>query len=376
MNILQEGVKAISNFLGTDQPETTLRERLLDPANVDQDAREVSDAPAPTEAILRQPAPEEAPETYEGLDEFEINSLLDEDLQDDFDPWDGEDFNLENPTEMERNAKLQEEMYRDAEQGIEDDTLGVLMTDEAAKREHLEDVKIAENAGAKGYVKSTSGARFMPFDSLEGQGPDKGMSKQEIGYGIKIPKVWFSKDKKKWPKIDGVPVDISKGITEEQATTMLRDVLEDSDKTAKTKLSKWSDMTAQEKVFWSDLTYNMGAKAIDKNPKAKAAANAGRTVEAMVLALDSIRAAGKPLPGLLNRRLTRYNQAALEITGAPVVEEYNFGEEIKIKFSSDFMTDKVSPKFAKKIKANDGWLTISKGGVDSFVKKADDNFKF
>jgi len=365
MGILQEGVNAVANLFG-DSDDSTLRERLLDPNNIEQ---------KPTEPVVsfREPAPEESPDTYEGLEEYELASFAGD--TGDFDPWEGEDFNLE--PEGNKQEIVETKLYDDAEQGFNDDSLGLPMTKHGARKDYFNDVKIAENGSEKGLTKTPTDERFMPFDSIEGTGPDASMSKQEIGYGVKIPKKWFSDDKNKWPMVEGVRIDIKKGITRDQATAMTENIIDDSFKQASSKFTKWEDMSEMEKVFWADLTYNGGAKAINKNPKARAAANAGRTVEGMVLALDFIKANDKPMRGLLNRRLSRYNQAALEITGTPVVEEYVFGKEIKIKFSSDFMTDKISEKLAKKIKANDGWLTVSRGGDnEDDLFKADDNYKF
>ncbi len=360
---IKESIDAVVSFF--NGKDTTLRERLLDPLNEEQDTAEPV-----AEVVIKQPAPEQVPETYEGLEEYELTSLIKD--TEDLDLWDGTDYSLE--TE-DQDIAAQEQLAADSEQGYDDDSLGVLVSKEAARREHLEDIKRVENA--KGLVRTATDERFMPFDSIEGTGPDSSMSNQEIGHGIKIPKVWFEKDKNKWPVVEGVHIDISKGITKDQEEVMLQNLFDDSFKQASSKLNKWKDMTEMEKVFWADLTYNGGAKAINKNPKAKAAANAGRTVEGMILALDFIKVNHKISRGLLNRRLSRYNQAALEITGAPVIEEYRFGKGAKVKFSSDFITDKVSQKFAKKINNNDGWYVIVKGDVDnSFNHKADDNYKF
>lgn len=363
MNMIMDGLTAVGEALGMGGEPESIREEYIQPERVTQPAPDIKEVEA---------------ENYDELDEFDF-TLMDgtKGSSTDFNPWEGEEFNLRNESDQEANVRLQEEMYGEAAQGFENDTLGVKVTQQTARKEHTKDIMKMENGAEVGLIKTTTEEKFMPIDSIEGTGPDASMSTQEIGYGIKIPKSWLGKDKSKWPKVQGVTLDIKKGITKEQAEAMMSSELEKSYKAAEPKLSKWRDMTEKEKVFWADLTYNGGAKAINKNPKAKAAANLGNTVEGMILALDFIKAGGKASRGLLNRRISMYNQAALEITGAPVIEEYEFGKDIKIKFSSHFMTDKVSKKLAKKVKANEGWLTISKGGDREGVKfEANDNYKF
>jgi ribosomal protein L21E len=71
-----------------------------------------------------------------------------------------------------------------------------------------------------------------------------------------------------------------------------------------------------------------------------------------------------------------YNQAALEVTGAPIIEKYEFGDEIKVKFSSSMMTDKVSKRFTKKINDAGGWYTVTKGSGKQATWEVGDNFKF
>lgn len=366
MALLEQGVKAISNFFGGE--DTTLRERLLDPNN-----EEILIEEEPN--IIRQPEPEPK-ETYEDLDEFELDSITDDDDGDFFDPWEGETFDLEVDQRMKNNAKLQEQMYGDLSEGLDNQSLGVMVTKEAARKDIFEDLKMRENADKKGLVSTPTGNKFMPFESIEGEGPDSGMSKFEIGYGIKIPKAWLGDDKSKWPVVEDVPVNVKEGMSEDKVLALSETLLEDSYNVSSEKLNKWDDMTEMEKGFWADLTHNGGHRAINKNPEAMKAANAGRTVEGMVLALDFIKYNDKPSRGLLNRRLSRYNQAALERTGVPVVESYKFGKDIEVKFGSSFMTDKISDKLANKIKNNDGWLKISTGGDDDKVWEVDDDFKF
>jgi len=262
---------------------------------------------------------------------------------------------------------------------FEGGTLVSSQSEQQAVTSHYNQLKSMENPEERGLVKGKTGDRFMPFESAEGRGPDKSMSKFEIGYGIKVPEKWFSKDKKNWPVVDGVPLDISKGATREQADSMLRSAQENSRKSAKKRLTKWDDMTEGERVFWTDLTYNGGAGAIDKNPKAKALANKGFTTEAMIAALDFIRSAGELSRGLLNRRVSLYNQAAVEVNGAPIIEEYKFSQgSVDVKFAHKFMTNTVSPAFEVK-NGKGGWLNIitkDAGEPKAVTKKMDRNHNF
>lgn len=366
-DILQGGINAVKEFIG-GEPEPTIRERIN----------------APGEAI-RQPVPEQEEIRYEN--DFDDIPDIPE-MPENYDPpaygREDDSFDLGQPDDYDFRTEqdIQDTLWNNGkleQQGIEaidGDATALESSPIQAKSQHLEDIKTMENREEKGLVKSHTGDKFFPTDSMEGQGPDSGMSTMEIGYGVKVPKTWLTGDKRSWPIIDGVKVDVSKGITKQQAESLSRDLMEKAYKAASPKLSSWSKMTEKEKTFWADLTYNGGASAINKNPKARAAANAGHTVEGMILALDFIKAGGKVARGLLNRRISMYNQAALEVTGAPIIEKYEFGDEIKVKFSSSMMTDKVSKRFTKKINDAGGWYTVTKGSGKQETWEVGDNFKF
>lgn len=243
------------------------------------------------------------------------------------------------------------------EKRFEEGTLVTTQEPGQARSGHLRDLTAFENAQKEGLVKSSTGNKWMPIKSGEGRGPDKNMSFYEIGHGIKIHEDWLGTDKSKWPTVKGVKVDVSQGLTEDQEEAFVGQLLDKSYVAAKEKISTWDDLSENAKVFWGDLAYNGGAGAIDKNPKAKAAVENGYSVEGMILALDYIGSAGKPSRGLLNRRISMYNQAASEINGAPIIEEYKFGDEIKVKFAHGFMTEKVSKGFKKK-QGDELWRTI------------------
>ena len=347
-DILKEGIDMVKGFFEPSK-EPTIRERILQPDPVEPEQVEV-DLPEPG--------------SYWADD------------KDSFDPGPSESYNM--VTEMEREARSQEEMNSMEDKAIESVHSGetaIKRTPVQVRTSHLDYVKKTENGSRKGFEKDATGGRFMPISSMEGEGPDSGMSDMEIGYGIKIEKSWLTNDRSKWLKIDGVPVDIRKGISEDQASSMTKEYLDKAYKTASSKLKHWDKMAESEKAFWADLTYNGGAKAINKNPKAMAAANSGHTVEAMILALDYIKAGGKIARGLLNRRLSMYNKAALEVAGAPIIEEYRMGDSIEVKFSSSLMTDKASKEFTNKVNRSD-WYKITKGNYQVGVWGVQDNYQF
>jgi hypothetical protein len=73
-----------------------------------------------------------------------------------------------------------------------------------------------------------------------------------------------------------------------------------------------------------------------------------------------------------------YNQAALEMSGVPIVEQYDFSDAgINLKFSTPFMTDKVSKKFKKKVDS-EGWYhlvgSVDKKDVKSYKVNLDYQF--
>jgi len=373
MDILKEGLNFVKGLVAPGEPET-IREQVIAPASVSrQPAMEPDDEDI--DLLTEMDLPNTGGDEYGSHSEFTAPKLGY--LDSGFDPGKPEDYDMKTDEERSQELFNKGSMADRAGRGIiEKKDFSLLYSDDQVLDYHLNTLKKLENGAKKGFVKAPDGDKFMPIASGEGEGPDKGMSTMEIGYGTKIPDKWLSTNKEYWPIVDGVKIDVSKGITEDQELSMRKANLDKSYKAAAPKLKAWKDMTGMEKMFWGDLSYNGGAAAIDKNPKAKAAANEGRTIEAMVLALDYIKSAGKASRGLLNRRVSMYNQAALENTGAPVIEEYEFGETIKVKFSTPFMTNKVGRGFAEKINKNDLWYTVTKGSGPTISQKADKNFNF
>lgn len=252
-----------------------------------------------------------------------------------------------------------------ATQAMADGNTVAQSTTESAKQDLFDSLKVSENDGNKGFRMTNSGNRFMPFESLEG---DKGdMSKYEIGYGIKIPKKWMSDNQKDWLVLDGEPIDVRKGITQEQADRLLEERMNLAVNAA-SKVPNFDKMTPKGQMYFADFLYNLGDDGMQRNPKSLKALKAGYTTEAIALTLDAIRAKGKPYRGLLERRIKGYNEAALEIAGAPTIEKYEYGSSVRVKFAYPFMTDTVSKKFNKQV-GEDGWMNVtstSEEGVKTY----------
>ncbi len=246
-----------------------------------------------------------------------------------------------------------------------------------ARSSYLTEIKNRENPSKVGFQTANGVSKFMPIASSEGTGPDKDiMSKFEIGYGIKIPKVWLGADEDKWPVVQGVSVNIRNGLTDEQATAMSKDIMDKSYASAGKTVSGWKNLSENEKTYWADLAYNGGSGAIKKNKRAMKAAEKGLSVEAMIDVFHFIGSGGKRSRGLLNRRLSMYNQAALSISGAPVATSYEVKDGLVfIQFANGFMTNKISKKMSDKITKN-GNKYIMKEPFEKGSWKADKIYKF
>lgn len=391
INMIKDGYNKIKEFMGLGE-QSIVRETVLEP---DAPVADTTPIPvAPTPVLQNEPV---EPKGTPGI--FDDQPILEEPgeiLEEDIDPTvptteipEGMPLDFTKDDVMEEQVKMfefydhdfnlktdievDEELYgADVDTAIDavsNNKTGMLLKPDAALEKHSSELRLAENP-------QKIGLKDGVFRSYTDQGAGSpGMTDQAIGYGIRIEEKWLTDDRKKWPKIDGVPVDVREGITEDQADRWSRQILKSAHTRASKKLKGWDKMPEMTKAFWADLVYNGGIGAIDKNPKAKAAMNSGNTVEGMILALDYIKTDGKPSEGLLKRRLNMYNQAALELTGVPVVESYEFGDKVKLKFSSMFMTDKVSDKFADRVNKQDTYL-LTKAGGKRRNASVDSNFKF
>jgi len=266
-----------------------------------------------------------------------------------------------------------------AEEGT--DTKGRL-SKAGARYQYNDKLREWENPNGSGYEEYKGKKKFMPFESIEGTGSDPGNSKYEIGYGVKIKQSWISDNRENWPKINGIPTDIREGISKEKAQEWCLELQDKAYNQAKRSASSaWTNLSEAEKTLWTDLTYNGGAKAIDKNPKAKEALTKGYSVEAALKTLDYIHAGSKgkarSLRGLLNRRLSMYNNVALDLPGVPVIDSYSIEEgNVKVNFSSQFNTDKVSSSYLKKLNQNKSLSFKVKPGMPEGDYKANKEYDF
>lgn len=287
-----------------------------------------------------------------------------------------DDFAVTTPSAEELGKRREDITTEDARSMYMEGTMAAQTDEETAQNDYLTRIRTLENADQKGK----KGNKFYPIESLEGTGPDGDVfSDKELGYGIKVMKEWLEDDPKGWPMIDGVPVNVQDGITEQQARSLTQSAIDKARESASKKIPKYDDMTAYEKQYWTDLTYNGGTAISKRNPKAMKAAEAGYSGEAMIKTFDYIKAGGSKTRGLLNRRLNMFNEASSEISGLPVVEEYQWGEDgVKIKFASKIESDKVSKKFRDKINKAEGWYTVGKGGAEGTTQthKLNDQYEF
>lgn len=356
-NILARVGNAISNFFNGGQAEPTVQSRIYDQEP----------------ALAAAPSPTKAPE---GVDFGDLQSYTVENTKN-LSPADLislPDYHEPVATVSGDKGKM---VKADLEAGLADGGFAVKSTKHSAAASLIESIKKIENPNEKGLVRTADGTElFMPFNSMEGRGPDKANSIMEVGYGTKILESWLSDDKSKWPVLDGVPVDVRKGITRDQAEAFTQKSLDGAFRASKAKVAGFDEATEMQKKYWVDLAYNGGENVFENNPSAMKTLKAGYGLEGIIKTFDYIKAGGKVTRGLLNRRLSGYNEAALEHSGAPVVTEYIFGPEIKVKFGTKFLTDKVSKAFAQKVNAAGGWLTVSRGGNETKVRKVGDNFRF
>ncbi len=242
---------------------------------------------------------------------------------------------------------------------------------------YLEALKKHENSGNEGLTTIGGQKRFMMFQSLP-EKREKGQSEYEIGYGIKVMDDWLGDDPNKWLKIHGVPVDVREGLTPDQVNTIMMDRLMKDQAVTSTQLQHWDKMTEEERVGWQDLVYNGGIGLLKSPSQAKSAADKGHTLEGLVKLSHFTRAGKDHYRGLLTRRLNMYNKAALSVSGAPVIEKYQWGENgIQIKFSSKLVSDKFSNKFKKEVNDNGGWYSVP-GNVTGKTMEysANDDYEF
>lgn len=190
-----------------------------------------------------------------------------------------------------------------------------------------------ENSANEGL----KGGRFFPINSLEGKG-DLNPTGKEIGFGMVIKPEWLGKDKAKWPVINGVPMDVKRGLTPEQVEVFVADKVKEVQGDMAKIVPRWDELAPEVKLYFTDFGFNTGANAIrDKNPSAFKALEAGQPIDAMIATFDywNVTKGGKKEAnrGLLNRRLNEYNEVARSM-GVPEVESYKWGGgRAQVKFT-------------------------------------------
>ena len=377
-SFFSKGLAALSGLLDPDQDPLTVREQVvqgLHPEGTSDD--EKANVRRQVDELMerkRVKQPEAViPDVVDDSIMQPVEDIVSPDAIPEFDIGEPLDVSSQNEIEAEESWRMR--ALGSAVESIQEETLGADMSKTEARVQHWDEVKQMENPGEMGLTQTPTGTVFMPFDV---PGFSGAASEVNIGYGIKVDPAWLKDDKKKWPVVDGVPVNVKNGITREQAKTMGTDILEKSYDQAKKVLgTEWGKATEREKSFWADLTYNGGAGAMAKNAKAMTAAKKGLGVEAMIKSLDYIKVDGKKVRGLLNRRISMYNQAALGISGAPIIESYEFGSDIKVKFSSNFMTSKMGKGMTKKINDNDGWYKVTGGPAgETISREVNEDYNF
>lgn len=363
MKFLESAIKSIGAFLGEGGSPDEVRKGIL--GTLPQTQATAQEQPTEV-APLRQPIIESETITDQGAPGMRDTS----DFMDD-------DGSLFIPMDIKEKARNLDSSFDEngAVMDLMGNRLGVTRTKGQALKSYIEGLKKRENPGNRGLVDFGGQKKFMPFKSIA-EKREPGQSEFEIGYGIKVMDKWLDTREINWPVIDGVPVDIQEGITPQQAESLLIERTKKDRDILRSKFKTWGDMTEEEKIGWQDLSYNGGPGAIEKNPKAMAAANAGHTLEGLALLFDYTKAGNNRYRGLFTRRLNVYNKAALSVTGAPIVEEYKWGKnEVWVKFSSSIRSDKFSDNFKKKVSKN-GWYKVPGPGGKPKDGKVGENFQF
>jgi hypothetical protein len=347
---------SISEFLGQGADHKSISDRILsnfptEPVQKEQ-VQEVQE-PAP----VKQPMLPDAP-ALNVPDEITDDTVYEEDIDDSLPEF--EQMDVRGQWEIKAADEIKDRRSRTdaAIRSIAERSGGLTRNKGQANNLYLNMVKEHENPSMKGLSTVNGEKRFMMFESIS-EKKTPGLSKYEIGYGLKVKEDWLSDDPKKWLKIHDVPVDVRQGLTVKQVNTLLEERVGKDRAVTGAQLSKWADMTEEEKMCWQDLTYNGGIGLLKSNSEAKTAANKGYGMEGIVKLTHFTRAGSNRYRGLLKRRINMYNHAALSVPGAPVIEKYEYGPKgMRIKFSSKLMGDSFSPAFKKKVNDNAGWYNV------------------
>ena len=326
----------------------------------EQIMKNLKQAPAPTENVQvgagLYTQPTDVPEVPD-LQQLHPNEIQEYTVPEQEKGYFDESLYHEPPPDMyNKTADDEAKAYLEAQMSGSEE-IKFLRSNSQAKAMLVDSIKRYENAEEKGRVVGPQGELFTIFDVQ-----DSPIGEKDIGWGFKVEPEMLTDDQSKWPKVNGVPIDLRKGITRETANHLLFQELEKSRELCRTQMPGWDKMSPMEKFFWNDLAYNSGDQTFVKSPKAVKAAKEGYTAEAAIKSLDFIKSGNKPMRGLFNRRIQSYNELAKELPGVPMIEEAEWGEDIRVKFAHQIKSTKVSKAFTKKVNdSTEGWFTVAKG---------------
>ena len=360
-------MKSISEFLGQGADSNGIRQRIMD------NLKPATPEPVVQEPVsVKQPLVPDAPNALapDVMDDLGIHEGDTDETLSDFEPVD-----VRSDAEIAATKRDPGADTDAAIQSISEGRGGLTRNKGQAMTLYLNNLKASENPDKKGLETVNGEQKFMMFKS-PAEKKEPGQSEYEIGYGIKVLDDWLSDDPKKWLQINQVPVNVKEGLTIDQVDTFLKDRMAKDRALSSSQLTKWDNMTEEEKMGWQDLTYNGGIELLKMDSQAKTAANKGYTLEGLVKLTHFTRAGTNRYRGLLRRRINNYNHAALANPGAPVIEKYEYGPKgMRIKFSSKIIGDKFSKGFKYKVNGNDGWYDVPgtvQGGKDKLYSMNDD----
>ena len=149
---------------------------------------------------------------------------------------------------------------------------------------------------------------------------------------------WLERDPDNWPIIDDQQVDVTRGLTEHQASQLVNTILKEKSEVLAKEVPNWDMMKPELQAYFVSFAYNAGGSALkEDNAKAFKALENGDPVDAMLHTFDywnTTTSGGKrkAVRGLLNRRLNDYNRFA-ENMGLPQAVSYEWGGgKAKVKF--------------------------------------------
>ena len=204
------------------------------------------------------------------------------------------------------------------------------------RKDYQQRIKQLENPDNKGL----RGGRYYMVPSLEGKGA-KNKTGYDIGHGLLVKEEWLGKDKSKWPKVGGIPINVKDGLLPAQVDDLVDQHITGIENDLKGLVPRWDDMDPSLQTFFIDFAYNGGIGALkDSSPNTMKALESGEPLEAAIRTFnywnitDGVTQQKEASRGLLNRRINEYNEMAKAL-GAPKVTSYSWGEgRAKVHFSN------------------------------------------